>query len=199
MTEPTVYTVTARRWTRGWELHIIDATGEEIGVTQVRTLSGAVAMVRDYLEVDDRPDPDEIHVVPELDAGLRKRVDAARAAVRRAAEEQERAAAASRTAVQELKEAGLSGYEIAAVLEVSPQRVSQLSQRVSTGKVYTKSAAAKTRTKRDSVAKGVRVTSTAAITGRFVSSKGGTAGGRYDLAAKDGSAHRATGSSKDAR
>ena len=135
MSEATVYVVTARRWARGWELHIADAAGEAIGVTQVRALSRAAAMVRDYLDVDDRPPADEIHVVPELDAALRERVDAARSAVRRAAVEQERAAAASRTAVQELKDAGLSGAEIAAVLEVSPQRVSQLSSRDSTGKV----------------------------------------------------------------
>ena len=33
------YTVTARRWTRGWELHIVDEAGDLVGVTQVRTLA----------------------------------------------------------------------------------------------------------------------------------------------------------------
>ncbi|MGH8238469.1 MAG: hypothetical protein ACREXP_15810, partial [Steroidobacteraceae bacterium] len=163
MTEPTVYTVTARRWARGWELHIADAAGEEIGVTQVRALSGAAAMVHDYLEVDDRPSADEIHVIPELTAALRKRVDAARTAVRRAAAEQARAAAASRTAVQELKDAGLSGSEIAAVLEVSPQRVSQLSRR--------------------DAMKSVGVAGRSAVTGLYVTAKGVTARG---VSAKSG-------------
>lgn len=143
MSDPTVYTVLARRWAHGWELHITDGAGEEIGVTQTRTLSGAVAMVSDYLELDDRPAPYAVHVVPELDAGLRERVVAARTAVRRAAEEQERAATASRAAVEELKAAGLSGYEIAAVLEVSPQRVSQLSKRAPARKDESKRVVAK--------------------------------------------------------
>lgn len=37
------YTVTARRWTDGWELHI-----DNEGVTQVRTLDEADQQVRDY-------------------------------------------------------------------------------------------------------------------------------------------------------
>jgi hypothetical protein len=199
VTEPTVYTVTARRWARGWELHIANSVGDEIGVTQARALSGAAAMVRDYLEVDDRPAADAIYIVPELGDELRQRVDAARAAVRRAAEEQERAATASRAAVQELRDAGLSGSEIAAVLEVSPQRVSQLSRRGSAAKVDTKSAVAKTRAKRESAAGGVRVTSRATGTGRFGYSKSGSAAGRPGVAAQDGSAQRVANSKKKAR
>jgi hypothetical protein len=199
VTEPIVYTVSARRWARGWELHIIDAAGEEIGVTQTRRLSGARAMVRDYLEVDGRPAADDIHVVPELDAELRDRVNAARAAVRRAAEQQERAAAASRTAVEELKEAGLSGYEIAAVLEVSPQRVSQLLRRDVEEKTSRKTAVAKIPAQTDAATKSMRGTRRTAVTGRYVSAKSGSLGGRYVAAAKDGSARRATGSKKDAR
>jgi hypothetical protein len=38
------YEVTARRWARGWELHIPD-----VGVTQSPTLSGANRMVREYV------------------------------------------------------------------------------------------------------------------------------------------------------
>src|SRR5262252_6792227 len=40
----TTYRVTARRWKRGWELHI---AGE--GVTQSRSLAEADGMVRDYV------------------------------------------------------------------------------------------------------------------------------------------------------
>lgn len=41
----TAYTVTAKRWEHGLELHI-----DGIGVTQSRTLDDAEAMVRDYIE-----------------------------------------------------------------------------------------------------------------------------------------------------
>jgi hypothetical protein len=39
------YTVRARRWEHGWELHI-----DGVGVTQSRDLDGAEQMVRAYLE-----------------------------------------------------------------------------------------------------------------------------------------------------
>ncbi|GAA3052010.1 MULTISPECIES: hypothetical protein [Actinomycetes] len=41
----TTYEVDARRWSGGWELHIVD-----VGVTQCRTLDQAEDQVRDYLE-----------------------------------------------------------------------------------------------------------------------------------------------------
>ena len=41
----TAYTVHARRWEHGWELHV-----EGIGVTQSPTLDGADQVVRDYIE-----------------------------------------------------------------------------------------------------------------------------------------------------
>ena len=121
------YNVTARRWARGWELHITDSHGEEVGVTQSRNLGGAERMVRDYLELDDRTDVDEVVIVPELDdAGLGKRAAEAREAVRAAEKAQRTAAAASRAVARELAAAGLTGADSAAVLGVSAQRVSQL-------------------------------------------------------------------------
>lgn len=48
------YVVSARRWEHGWELHITDAAGEDVGVTQSHTLSDAERVVRDYLALDDR-------------------------------------------------------------------------------------------------------------------------------------------------
>lgn len=41
----TTYTVTAKRWEHGWELHI-----DGVGVTQSRTLDSADRMVRDYIK-----------------------------------------------------------------------------------------------------------------------------------------------------
>lgn len=121
----TSYTVTARRWARGWELHIDDASGESVGVTQSRTLTHAEAMVRDYLELDDRPAGD-IEIRPELDGELGARAEAARRGVRAAAAAQLAAAEESREVARQLKAAGLTGGDVASVLGVSAQRVSQL-------------------------------------------------------------------------
>ena len=67
------YTVTAKRWEHGWELHI-----DGIGVTQSRLLSDAEAMVRDYLATDDVPGADtaDITIRPDL-GGLEDLVQAA--------------------------------------------------------------------------------------------------------------------------
>lgn len=121
------YGVTARRWAHGWELHLFD--GEiEIGVTQCRTLAGAERMARDYLALDLGGEPEDFTVVitPELDGSLATEVEAARRAVRDAELAQRDAAARSRVVARRLKAAGLSGADIAAVLKVSAQRVSQL-------------------------------------------------------------------------
>ena len=122
-----VYRVTARRWAHGWELHISGGDGE-IGVTQSRTLTSAVQMARDYLALDLGGEPQDYSVVvlPELDGGLADEAAAARQAVRDAALAQRDAAARSRAVAHRLKAAGLSGADIAAVLQVSTQRVSQL-------------------------------------------------------------------------
>jgi hypothetical protein len=58
------YNVIAKRWEHGWELDI-----DGIGVTQSRLLSGAEAMVRDYLAADDISDAEtaEVTIRPDLD------------------------------------------------------------------------------------------------------------------------------------
>jgi hypothetical protein len=60
----TIYTVRAKRWSGGWELHI-----DQIGVTQVRTLDKAEQQVRDYVEtlLDIDTSGAEIVVHPDLD------------------------------------------------------------------------------------------------------------------------------------
>lgn len=120
------YVVTARRWERGWELHIATAAGDEVGVTQSRTLSGTERMVRDYLALDGRDAAAPIEIRPELDPATDERVAAARAKVREAEEAQAVAAAESRSVVKDLRASGLSGSDIAKVLHLSTQRVSQL-------------------------------------------------------------------------
>lgn len=121
------FTVVARRWAHGWELHINDDSGE-VGVTQSRTLSSAERMARDYLALDRGAEPDsfDVSVVPSLDPELAEEVEGARCAVREAEQAQRDAAGRSRRAARRLKELGLSGADIAIVLGVSAQRVSQL-------------------------------------------------------------------------
>jgi DNA-directed RNA polymerase specialized sigma24 family protein len=123
-----VYQVTARRWAHGWELHIHDDAGDEIGVTQSRSLAGAKRMVCDYLALDLGGEPEyyDVTITPELNGNLATEAEAARQAVRDAEQAQRDAAARQRAVARHLKESGLSGTDIAAVLKVSTQRVSQL-------------------------------------------------------------------------
>ncbi|MGH8940211.1 MAG: hypothetical protein ACRDV2_12810 [Actinomycetes bacterium] len=117
------YQVRARKWENGWELHI-----EGLGVTQSRSLRDAERMIRSYVAMDTGAATDSfgVEILPEL-AGLEKQVKAARDLTEKAEQVQRAAAKAARDVVVKLKKSGLSGNEIAVVLKVSPQRVSQLS------------------------------------------------------------------------
>ena len=57
------WTVTAKRWAGGWELHI-----DGLGVTQSRTLATAERIVRDYIETltDESADGDSVVIQPGL-------------------------------------------------------------------------------------------------------------------------------------
>jgi predicted XRE-type DNA-binding protein len=116
------YTVIAKRWEHGWELHI-----DGIGVTQSRLLADAEALVRDYLAADDVTDAAtaEVTIRPDL-GGLEDLVSAVRAQTERAQNEQQEAAKAARNLVTQLRQAGLSVADTAAVLGVTKGRVSQL-------------------------------------------------------------------------
>ena len=127
----TTYTVLAKRWKRGWELHI-----EGVGVTQSRTLNDAENMARDYITLDTGAAPDSfsVEILPEVGNGLDEETRAARQAVTAAEKAQRTAASLSRNVAQKLSGQGLSGREIAVVLKVSPQRVSQLLGKSGTAK-----------------------------------------------------------------
>jgi len=116
------YDVRAKRWEHGWELHI-----EGVGVTQSRTLWDAEEMARDLISRrEDLPgDAFVVTITPQIGGGLDEETRAAREAVS-AANQAQHAAAQSRAAARRLRQAGLSGRDIAIVLDVSPQRVSQL-------------------------------------------------------------------------
>jgi DNA-directed RNA polymerase specialized sigma subunit len=121
------YIVRAKRWAHGWELHV-----DGVGVTQSRNLEGAEQMVRDYIEslTDRDTSGDEVTIKPEVGGGLDEATQAAREAVTAADRAVRDAAARSRQVARDLKEAGLSGRDIAAILRVSAQRVSQLLKNV---------------------------------------------------------------------
>ncbi|WP_328291306.1 hypothetical protein OG218_00815 [Kineococcus sp. NBC_00420] len=114
--------VTARRWDGGWELHIADH-----GVTQVRRLTEAEEMVRDYLRLDDVEGAETatIRVVAEIQ-GITPRVNDVKEKAARAAALQLEAAAASRSVARDLVAAGLTGSEVGVVMGIKKQRVSQL-------------------------------------------------------------------------
>lgn len=119
----TIYTVTAKRWAHGWELHI-----DGVGVTQSRTLADAERMVRDYIETALDIDVSRvgIDITPDL-GGVEAHVREARALTERAAEIQREAAAEARRVAKELREnCGLSVSDTAAVMHISRGRVSQL-------------------------------------------------------------------------
>jgi predicted transcriptional regulator len=101
-----------------------------VGVTQSHGLADAEDMARSYIAMmrDVAPDSFTIDIVPEVGGGLDKAATDAREAVRHAEEAQRSAAAQSRSVARQLQERGLSGRDIAALLQLSPQRVSQLLQ-----------------------------------------------------------------------
>ena len=121
--DETTYAVTAKRWKHGWELHI-----EGVGVTQSKTLNDAEEMARDYIALDTGAPPGSfnVEITPEVSQELDRQAHEARIAVVAAEKALTAAAARSREVARGLKGIGLSGREIAVVLRVSPQRVSQL-------------------------------------------------------------------------
>lgn len=120
----TAYHATARRDGRYWLVNV-----DGVGVTQGRNLADASEMAQDLVVALLGADPSEVSVIleVELPEGLGARAEAARRVVAEAAEAQQRAAEASRAVVRALREvAGFSGKDVAALLGVSEQRVSQL-------------------------------------------------------------------------
>jgi hypothetical protein len=115
------YAVAARRWERGWELHV-----DGVGVTQARRLQHAEAMARDYIEIMTGETGFDVEIHPEVGDGIDAEIAAAREATQAAADAQREAARQLRTAARHLIDRGLKGAEVGIVLGVSQQRVSQL-------------------------------------------------------------------------
>lgn len=122
-----VVKVRAVREGRLWVLHLADG-----GVTQVRRLNQIDGAVADYVSLMRDVPAGEVRVeVTEVDPGsdLVQAVNTAKAAQQAAVKATETAAALIRDAASTMKSRGLTGVEVATVLGVSPQRVSQLMAR----------------------------------------------------------------------
>jgi hypothetical protein len=135
MAPVSTYTVHAKRAGKYWELHI-----DGVGVTQSRTLGAdADEMVRSYVATmkDVAPDAVDYTLKPKVDADIDAEAAAARKAAKEAEEAVTRSAARNRAAARRLSEAGLSGRDVAVVLGVSPQRVSQLLTEKTFGRLET--------------------------------------------------------------
>lgn len=118
----TNYRTRATRWAKGWELHV-----HGVGVTQSRTLATAADEARDYIVSQTGTPESDVHVILETDLGeLGQRIIAMRNMRRHAEAEQIKAGHESRRIARELRQQGFSVTDIAAVLEVSRGRVSQL-------------------------------------------------------------------------
>lgn len=119
----TTYTATAAREGRWWVL-----TVDGIGVTQSRTLKDAPDAARGLISAMLDVDPNEIdvNVIPQVSSDVLDRVDGTRKAVVALQAMQHKVATESRAVVRDLEREGLTGADIAYILNVSPQRVSQL-------------------------------------------------------------------------
>jgi len=121
------YTVTAERGRSGrWLLQCVEFPG---AISESRGLDAAPDLMREAIAfvAEVAPEEVEIRLVPALPERVGDQVAAAREAVDQLASMQRETAELSRLAVRALvEECGLSGRDAAAVLGVSPQRVSQL-------------------------------------------------------------------------
>ncbi|MDH6292277.1 hypothetical protein M2275_007216 [Rhodococcus opacus] len=120
--------VTAKA-TRCGDWWVVEVPGVEASLTQVRRLDQVSAMVADAVHLVEDVPAEDIEVVLDYEIGDSAALMEARAAhlqVESAAHAQECAARASRAAVVHLRRSGLSVRDIGVILELSPQRVSQL-------------------------------------------------------------------------
>lgn len=122
----TVYTATASRHDNWWVLDA--AVPGAVVVTEVRRIEQAEAMLRDAIAtaLDIPSDSFDVTIDLELGPDIDAEVRAAREASRSAQLASKAASAAMRQAAHLLRERGYSMRDAGRLLEVSPQRVSQL-------------------------------------------------------------------------
>lgn len=119
----TTITATATRSGDWWAVEFTTTAGTRF--TQARRLDQVDAMVRDICDLDGI-EVDQVDVIPVTSSTEAEAVARYRDAADQAARASEQASAASRSAVRELRDAGLSVRDVATLMGVTPQRVSQL-------------------------------------------------------------------------
>src|SRR5688500_965914 len=123
------YRVIARHVQGGWTLHV-----GQLGTTPTRSLATAEKDARAHIAAVTGQDDATVHIQPKLALHLGEIVQEARARGAELAELTTLVAAKSREAAEALRAAGLSNVDVAHVLGVSEQRVSQLFGKVGTKK-----------------------------------------------------------------
>ncbi|MCH0540377.1 hypothetical protein I3F58_12515 [Streptomyces sp. MUM 203J] len=121
--ENRIYRVQATLTGRGWRLDI-----PESGEVWVRRLTQAMSTARDFIAERTESDPSSVNVQLDIDLGTplqgdKKNVVEAALEARRA---QEKSSQAHKKLVRDLKKSGISGAEIALILGISRQRISQI-------------------------------------------------------------------------
>lgn len=117
------YQATARREDKWWVIKV-----DSVGATQGRSTAEAQRMAVDLVEIMEEISPDQfvVQIEYEIPGELGDDVKRAREATRQADVAQRKAADGTRQVVRRLLSSGLSKQDVARVLHVSPQRVSQL-------------------------------------------------------------------------
>lgn len=118
-------TAKAQRSNTWWAIQVSEVPGL---FTQARRLDQVAEMVEDAVTLFGLTGPFEIEVVPVLADDLDDSIRQARVLAAEAGDLQRQAAVRSREVVEQLRSEGLSVRDVAAVLSISPQRVSQLLQ-----------------------------------------------------------------------
>lgn len=121
----TRFTVTATRAGKWW---VLQADAVPNAITQVKKLSDAQEWIAEALSMvlKKAVSSDQIDLAIEVEPHLQDEIERTRKAIAELAQTQEKVASQSRELVRSLKSMQLTGVDIAAVLQISPQRVSQL-------------------------------------------------------------------------
>ena len=124
MNKRTISIVLTKDETNWWTITVPDVPG---CLTQGRTLEQSMRRVREALELFE-VELDKVDLVEQvvLPAKVRRAVATSQAARKRAEEEQARAQSALRTAVETLRDFGVSVRDAGKLLGLSHQRVQQL-------------------------------------------------------------------------
>ncbi len=118
----TANVVRAGKW---WAVSVPEVDGL---FTQVRRLDDVEPMVRDAAALLTGRDEDEFEVTVVVDSGRQADIERAGLLASRAEQSRMEAAAAARSVVSGLRADGLTVREVAYVMKISPQRVSQLAK-----------------------------------------------------------------------